>query len=48
MSDALAEAAKQAKPGDVVLLAPGCTSYDAFRDFEEKGNYFKKWVNELA
>jgi UDP-N-acetylmuramoylalanine--D-glutamate ligase len=48
MSDALAEAAKQAEPGDVVLLSPGCTSYDAFRDFEEKGNYFKKWVNELT
>jgi UDP-N-acetylmuramoylalanine--D-glutamate ligase len=48
MSDALAEAARLAEPGDVVLLSPGCTSYDAFRDFEEKGNYFKKWVNELA
>ncbi len=48
MSEALAEAARLAKPGDVVLLSPGCTSYDAFRDFEEKGNYFKKWVNELA
>ncbi len=48
MSEALAEAANQAKPGDVVLLSPGCTSYDAFRDFEEKGNYFKKWVNALA
>jgi len=48
MSDALAEAAKQAEPGDVVLLSPGCTSYDAFRDFEEKGNYFKKWVNKLT
>lgn len=48
MSEALAEAARLAEPGDVVLLSPGCTSYDAFRDFEEKGNYFKKWVNELA
>ncbi len=47
MSDALAEAARLAESGDVVLLSPGCTSYDAFRDFEEKGNYFKKWVNAL-
>lgn len=48
MSGALAEAATQAQQGEVVLLSPGCTSYDGFRDFEERGNYFKKWVNELA
>ena len=48
MSDALAKAVNVAKPGDVVLLSPGCTSYDAFLDFEERGNYFKKWVTELA
>ena len=32
---------------DVVLLSPGCTSYDAFKDFEERGQAFRKWVNEL-
>lgn len=47
MPEALVEAVKAAAPGDVVLLSPGATSYDAFRDFEERGNYFKKWVNEL-
>lgn len=47
LSNALTEAGKVAVPGDVVLLSPGATSYDAFRDFEERGNYFKKWVNEL-
>jgi UDP-N-acetylmuramoylalanine--D-glutamate ligase len=45
--DALYQAAQISEPGDVVLLSPGCTSYDAFRDFEERGNYFKKWVNNL-
>ena len=45
--DALYQAAQICEPGDVVLLSPGCTSYDAFKDFEERGNYFKKWVNNL-
>jgi UDP-N-acetylmuramoylalanine--D-glutamate ligase len=45
--DALYIAAQIAEPGDVVLLSPGCTAYDAFRDFEERGNYFKQWVNNL-
>jgi UDP-N-acetylmuramoylalanine--D-glutamate ligase len=44
---ALEAAASVAKENDIVLLSPGCTSYDAFRDFEERGNFFKKWVNSL-
>jgi UDP-N-acetylmuramoylalanine--D-glutamate ligase len=47
LENALIEARDAAVPGDVVLLSPGATSYDAFRDFEERGNYFKKWVNQL-
>ncbi len=31
----------------VVLLSPGGTSFDEFRDFEERGEAFRKWVNEL-
>jgi UDP-N-acetylmuramoylalanine--D-glutamate ligase len=46
-TSALEKAVEIACSGDVVLLSPGCTSYDAFRDFEERGNFFKKWVNEL-
>ena len=45
--NALYLAAKISESGDVVLLSPGCTSYDSFRDFEERGNFFKKWVNNL-
>ncbi len=47
LANALEKAVDLACSGDVVLLSPGCTSYDAFRDFEERGNYFKNWVNEL-
>lgn len=45
--DALYTAAQLADQGDVILFSPGCTSYDAFRDFEERGNYFKQWVKNL-
>ncbi|MBE7045079.1 MAG: UDP-N-acetylmuramoyl-L-alanine--D-glutamate ligase [Ruminococcaceae bacterium] len=36
-----------AKPGDVVILSPASTSFDMFRNFEERGNLFKKLVCEL-
>jgi len=35
--EALEEANRIAAAGDVILLSPGCTSYDAFKDFEERG-----------
>ena len=47
LKDGVQEAAKLASPGDVVLLAPGGTSFDEFRDFEERGQKFKEWVNSL-
>jgi len=31
----------------VVLLSPGGTSFDAFRDFAERGMRFREWVNQL-
>jgi len=36
-----------AKDGDIVLLSPASTSFDMFANFEERGNLFKKLVNEL-
>jgi UDP-N-acetylmuramoylalanine--D-glutamate ligase len=48
LEDAVAEAARLAEPGDIILLAPGGTSFDEFRDFEERGEKFRLWVNELS
>jgi UDP-N-acetylmuramoylalanine--D-glutamate ligase len=44
LHDAVQEAARIVQPGDVVLLSPGGTSFDEFIDFEERGEWFKKWV----
>jgi UDP-N-acetylmuramoylalanine--D-glutamate ligase len=36
-----------AQPGDVVLLSPGGTSFDAYRDFAERGDHFRQLVEAL-
>ena len=48
MAEALQRAAQAAQRGDVVLLSPGGTSFDAFRDFAERGICFKELVKELG
>ena len=47
LQQAVARAGQLAKPGDVVLLAPGGTSFDEFKDFEERGEKFQSWVQAL-
>jgi UDP-N-acetylmuramoylalanine--D-glutamate ligase len=44
---AVKHAAEIAQAGDVVLLSPGCTSYDAYKDFEERGEHFRMLVSAL-
>ena len=47
LQTAVARASKVAESGDIVLLAPGGTSFDEFKDFEERGDRFQSWVQAL-
>ena len=44
---AVREAARDAEPGDTVLLSPACASFDQFRDFEDRGDQFRELVGAL-
>ncbi len=46
LDKAVREAAAAARPGDVVLLAPACSSFDQFESYEHRGRVFKELVNE--
>ncbi len=48
MRDAVARGFAAAKPGDVVLLAPACASFDMFESFEHRGRVFKEEVLNLS
>jgi UDP-N-acetylmuramoylalanine--D-glutamate ligase len=48
LEEAVARAAGLAQPGEVVLLSPGGTSFDAYRDFEERGMHFRQLVEALS
>jgi UDP-N-acetylmuramoylalanine--D-glutamate ligase len=48
LREAVRRAAELAEPGDVVLLSPGGTSFDEFKDFAERGERFREWVQELS
>jgi UDP-N-acetylmuramoylalanine--D-glutamate ligase len=46
--DVVRRAAALAEPGDTVLLAPACASFDMFRDYEDRGRQFAALVEELS
>jgi UDP-N-acetylmuramoylalanine--D-glutamate ligase len=46
LEKAVSAAAEAAKPGEVVLLAPACSSYDQFKNYEQRGQVFKELVSE--
>jgi UDP-N-acetylmuramoylalanine--D-glutamate ligase len=48
MEEAVAEAREMAAPGDVVLLSPACTSFDAYANFEQRGEEFRRIVRRMA
>lgn len=48
LDEAVAAAARLAQPGDVVLLSPAGTSFDAYRNFEHRGEHFRRLVQALA
>ena len=47
LKEAVIRAYTHAKPGDVVLMSPASTSFDLYRNFEERGNVFKEIVDNL-
>ena len=47
LEEAVKMAKQKAVTGDVVLLSPASASFDAFKNFEERGKKFKQYVNEL-
>ena len=47
LKEALELAQNCSQPGDVVLLSPGCASFDQFNNFEERGNYFRSLVTVM-
>ncbi len=47
LPEAVAAATAAARPGDVVLLSPACTSYDAYENFERRGEHFRALVSPI-
>jgi UDP-N-acetylmuramoylalanine--D-glutamate ligase len=48
LREAVERAHRWAEPGDTVLLAPACSSFDMFADYAERGRRFKEEVRRLA
>ncbi|MDW8066422.1 MAG: UDP-N-acetylmuramoyl-L-alanine--D-glutamate ligase [Aquificaceae bacterium] len=48
LEDAVSMAFDRAVPGDVLLFSPACASFDMFKDYKDRGNRFKDYVNSLT
>jgi UDP-N-acetylmuramoylalanine--D-glutamate ligase len=48
LDEAVPAARAAARPGDIVLLSPACTSFDAYDNFEERGEHFRRLVREMT
>jgi len=48
LNSAVRKAQSMAAPGDIILLSPGCASYDEFSNFEVRGKYFKTMVKKVV
>jgi UDP-N-acetylmuramoylalanine--D-glutamate ligase len=48
LAEAVAAARAMAEAGDVVLLSPACTSYDAYESFERRGEHFRLLVRRMV
>jgi UDP-N-acetylmuramoylalanine--D-glutamate ligase len=46
LDDAMKRAQRLASPGDVVLLSPACASFDLFKNYEQRGDLFRHWVEK--
>ena len=47
LEESIKIAAERVAPGDVVLLSPGGTSFDEFKDFAERGERYRQWVHQI-
>ncbi len=48
LADAVHQSRQLARPGDVVLFSPGCSSFDMFRDYEDRGDQFRALIQARA
>jgi UDP-N-acetylmuramoylalanine--D-glutamate ligase len=48
LEEAVYDAHRAARPGDTILLSPGCASFDRFRDYAERGDAFKRAFRNLS